>query len=106
MDKKIKDFVVGGLRRLTYKWPPRWEAEKRSKLNSRGEYFCEDCGLVCKKKDTQMDHHIPVVDPIQGFINFDVYVTRLFCDADNWRRLCKPCHKDKTNKERKIRDQD
>jgi 5-methylcytosine-specific restriction endonuclease McrA len=30
-------------------------------------------------------------------------MNRLYCEAENLQVLCKPCHKDKTNAERKER---
>ena len=102
-DKLKKNFVISQLRRASFRWEGRWKSEKRSKLKARGEYFCEECGLVCKKKDTQMDHTIPVVDPIMGFTNFDDYIDRLFCSEEGFKRLCKPCHEEKTEKENIVR---
>jgi len=103
MDQHKKNFAIQTLRRATYKWHTRWAAEKRSKLG-RNEYFCEDCGLICKKRESQMDHHIPVVDPVQGFTGFDDYIDRMYPSTpEGWRRLCKPCHSIKTKQENEIR---
>jgi len=51
----------------------------------------------------QIDHTDPVVDPATGFVNWDTYFDRLYCEVENLQVLCKPCHKDKTNVERKER---
>lgn len=102
MDKKKKTFVINTLRRASYRWPSRWEAEKRSKIG-RNHYKCENPACVHEgpKKDFAMDHVLPVVDPVAGFTTFDEYIDRMFpTDASGWQRLCKDtCHKEKTEKE-------
>lgn len=102
MDKKVKSHAISSLRRGTYKWPPRWEAEKRSHVG-RGEYLCEACGWITKKKNTAMDHIIPVVDPDKGWENLDVFAERLFVESGGWQRLCDPCHSLKTKAENVVR---
>lgn len=102
MDQKKKQFVINNLRRASYRWPPRWAAEKKSKVG-RNQYLCVMCNGIFGKKDTSLDHKIPVVDPDKGFEGFDVFIDRLFCEEDNWQRLCNPCHDLKTGKENKVR---
>ena len=55
------------------------------------------------KKDIQVDHDIPVIDPIKGFEDWNIFVERLFCDPENLKLLCKPCHKVKTDEEKRVR---
>ena len=95
MDNRKKAHAIQSLRRSTYKWPGRWQAEKRSRIG-RGEYYCEICGLVCRKKDTQLDHIEPVVDPNKGWEGFDQFIDRLLVDETGWQRICVSCHKEKT----------
>lgn len=104
MDSKKKSFVINGLRRLSYRWPGRWLAEKRSKVG-RNQYCCEnpDCGVIVGKRETSMDHTIPVVDPEKGFTTFDEYIDRMFCDQTLFKRLCHSCHDEKTQKENSVR---
>lgn len=102
MDSKKRQFVINVLRRAGYKWSPRWIAEKRSKL-AHNTYYCESCGIISGKKGTQIDHRIPVVDPLVGFNGFDDYIDRLFCDSDNLQRLCISCHEEKSAGEVIIR---
>ena len=54
-------------------------------------------------KDVQVDHTVPVIDPVNGFETWDIFVERLFCDIGNLSVLCKPCHKIKTDEEKAIR---
>lgn len=97
-------FAISALRRGHYRWAPKWEAEKRSKVD-RGLYFCEnpECGQILKKKETQMDHTIPVVNPETGFTSLDEYAERLFVGVDDYRRLCLSCHSSKSLEENKVR---
>lgn len=102
MDHKKRTHAISSLRRGSYKWPPRWEAEKRSHVG-RGEYLCESCGWITKKKNTAMDHVLPVVNPETGYIGLDDYADRLYVEANGWQRLCNDCHSVKTKEENKIR---
>lgn len=102
IDSKKKAFVIQTLRRGSYRWPGRWMAEKASKIG-RNQYVCVSCKGVFGKKDTSMDHVIPVVDPEKGFTTFDDYIDRLYCDESGFQRLCNTCHDKKTGKENKRR---
>jgi hypothetical protein len=50
-----------------------------------------------------MDHIVPVVDPIRGFVDWDEYIDRLFVEMDGYRCLCKQCHAAVTAKQREAR---
>jgi 5-methylcytosine-specific restriction endonuclease McrA len=105
MDRRKKQFVINTLRKASYRWPTRSEAEKRSRVD-RGLYKCENpkCGHIGPRKDFVMDHVIPVVDPVEGFVSFDVYIERMFPDsAKGWQRLCHQCHDIKTETENSTR---
>lgn len=52
----------------------------------------------------EVDHIKPVVDPQEGFVSWDEFINRLFCEKDNLQALCKTCHKIKTAKEKKKRN--
>ena len=111
MDTHKKNFIIQALRRASYRWKGRWQAENRSKMirevvgkRKFYDYFCEECGLVIEKKNSQMDHVLPIVDPKKGFEGFsDEYMDRFFPYADGWQRLCKPCHAIKTAQENDVR---
>ena len=66
-------------------------------------YMCSACSVEFVSGDVQIDHTSPVVEPSKGFISWDVYVDRLFCEKDNLSVLCKPCHAEKTAAEKKLR---
>ena len=74
----------------------------------RVKYECAECGALCqntkKKKEFAVDHRetviplegLPIVD---GVVDFNVYIKRLFCSADNLQILCKICHDRKSKAE-------
>lgn len=106
MDKAKKTFIINSvLRRGTYKWWGRWKAEKRSHLPEIKKYYCEQCGIVSKKKDTQLDHIEPVipVDKTTDTMTLDEIADRMFPHMEGWQRLCKPCHALKTANENRQR---
>lgn len=88
-------FVKNALRRASYKWPPRTESLRKARVG-RGDYLCNLCKKIFKRKEVQVDHIIPVIDPLTGFNGFDEYVERLLCDEDNFQVICISCHKTKT----------
>lgn len=68
-------------------------------------YICKSCGQAYGAKDVQVDHIDPVV-PLNVHVKDMFYqeiIDRMFCEKENLQVLCKPCHKIKTNKERKER---
>jgi 5-methylcytosine-specific restriction endonuclease McrA len=103
IDKAKKTFIINSMRRASYRWPGRWLAEKRTALG-KGLYYCEnpECGIIVKKKETQMDHVIPVI-PVTGFDSWEGVLDRMFCSPDGFQRLCKACHRVKTDLENSQR---
>lgn len=100
--KQFNAWMKNQLRRLFFRW---WERSKAVKAAwvSRGLYKCAVCQNIMPSKGMHVDHIDPVVSPEQGFIDWDIYISRLFCSADNLQLLCEPCHKTKTDKEREER---
>ena len=96
--------MTNKLRRISYQWPPRKEAIKKARV-ARGQYKCASCEKIFGPKEIQLDHKIPVVDEEIGFVDWNTYIERLFCDAENFQVLCKPCHETKTFFEQEIRKQ-
>jgi 5-methylcytosine-specific restriction endonuclease McrA len=102
------------LRRLSIKYPPRLKVlnaakttyyikSKNGKDLKRVSFTC----ALCKKsgfKSTQiqMDHIVPVID-MDGFANWDIFISRLFCDESNWNVLCLMCHTTKSRRENSAR---
>ena len=96
-------WIKNGLRRLSYRWPPRYQAKKTAQVK-HGVYMCRGYGRRAhrvKAKEIQIDHIKPVIDPATGFTTWDKYINRLFCEVSNFQILCISCHKKKTKDERK-----
>jgi hypothetical protein len=67
---------------------------------SRGKYQCQGCKAIVGASDIRIDHCSPVVDPKTGFVDWNTYLDRLFCDGSNLQCLCKDkCHREKTRLE-------
>ena len=99
-----KDFVIRHLRRASYKWPDRNTAKKRAWV-SRGYYRCAMCLEVFHYKQIQLDHIRPIIEPKRGWVSYNDFIERLLCDELGFQCLCKSCHKEKTKKENKIRNE-
>lgn len=102
LKEQRKRFVIGGLRRLSYKWPYRGEAMNAAKV-AYGTYTCAMCKFERRRKDVQLDHVEPVVDPSTGFTSFSAYITRLLPGKGGWQVLCVECHAQKTKEENEAR---
>lgn len=109
---KWKNFLISSLRAAMRRWPPKWKALNNAKVGKQPNkhtgrmaehYSCASCGGVFIAKEVQVDHINPVVDPDYGFIDWETYLDRMFCEEENLQVLCKGCHKVKTNEERKQR---
>lgn len=100
----LKTFIVGVLRRATFKWPARTEALQAARV-SRGNYKCN----ICKDdgfgpKDIVLDHIQPAVDPKHGWTTYDDFIQRLFCDAEGFQVICSGCDFVKTHTEDVMRE--
>ena len=98
-----KAFIIHTLRKASYRWPARNECLKNSK-KGRNQYLCKQCPdiRIYGRKDVQVDHIEPIVR-LTGFVSFDDFIERLFCDVSGLQLLCKRHHKEKTDAEREIR---
>lgn len=92
--------LISELRRISYRWEPRKRVMRDARV-ARGDYECKICGpgQTYKRKEFDMDHVLPVVDPNDGFIDWNTFIERLFCGDDGFQILCKACHKIKTQNE-------
>ena len=106
---RIKGFIVSVLRAGARRWPPKYEVLDEAcvgkKINEKTgrmakHYVCADCGKEFPSKDVEVDHILPVVDPTDGFIDWNTFISRLYCTKDNLQVLCTTCHKRKTKLER------
>lgn len=102
------NFIKNTLRRASYRWPGRGEAEKASRV-ARGLYRCAECHNDFKRADVQLDHIEPVVPIKEDWINEDgspnwnLFIERLFCEKEGYQMLCTVCHDAKTTTEDTMR---
>jgi len=111
-EARFKSFVTSALRAASRRWPVKYLALKQAligrktnkKTGKLAQHFkCNACNEAFVAADVQVDHISPVVDPAKGFISWDIYVDRLFCEIDNMQVLCVPCHKLKSATEKLTR---
>lgn len=95
-------WLIGMLRRISGRYPPKYLTKIEARVE-RGKYKCSKCQELFGPKQIQIDHTVPVIDPEKGFTNWDDYINRMFCDKEGFSAMCKPCHKEKSDKENKIR---
>lgn len=58
--------------------------------------MCNACKLDFPQKEVEVDH----IKEIGREKSWDEFIEGLFCEQDNLQVLCKPCHKEKTLKEK------
>jgi len=102
LDPKKKAFAIAALRRASYRWPGRYNAFKNGKIG-RNQYKCAICNQIFGRKDVQLDHRIPIIDPVRGWQGFDNFIDRLLVEESFFQVLCKSDHKLKTQNENKVR---
>jgi len=101
----IFSVIRGGMRR----YPPKFMCLNKAKVGKQinkasgrmaQHYKCNKCKEAFPQKEVQVDHKKPVVDPKAGFVDWNTYIDRMFCEDKNFQVLCKSCHKIKTQKEK------
>jgi len=113
-EAKYHSFIVSGLRQLHLKWPPKSNVIREARIK-RGVYKCEGCkqevpatlppkqGNKNRVKNILADHREAVVNPTDGFIDWNTFIDRLFIEESGYQALCSACHDKKTAEEREIR---
>lgn len=97
-----KAFVIATLRKASYRHPARTQALQAARVE-RNQYKCAMCGMIFPRKQVQLDHKNPIIDPAVGFVSWDSYIERLFCEVDGYQVLDLTCHKIKTDEERAVK---
>lgn len=99
-------FVTSILRSGSRRWPPKYEclasAKTEKKVNTKTgrvaqHFMCASCGEDFPQKEVQVDHIVE----IGREKSWDDFINGLYCEADNLQVLCIPCHKKKTQLEKK-----
>lgn len=113
--KSLKTWLVPRLRRISIYWRGRNEAyhDARSEVNvgkfKNGKpkkkvlFECAHCNDFFDRKEVQADH-IEDIAHVNGFTNWEDYITKLFCEKDGFQILCLDCHFMKSEYERSLRD--
>lgn len=108
---RLKSFIISGLRSCSRRYPPKYqclaEALVGKKINKKtnrlgNHYTCNVCNGEFPSSEIQVDHLVPVVDPLTGFVDWNTYINRMFCDVSNLQAVCKACHKIKTKAENQL----
>lgn len=109
MTKKQTNFYTwlrSGLRKLSRRWPPIFEALAAAKIPYEGDnkrrkfsYLCADCGGAFDAKTVSVDHVQPA-GQLNSKEDIADFVEKLFCGVEGLQVLCDECHNVKTYMER------
>lgn len=106
MDKKTINHILNILRQGTITWEGRNECLKKfskkintgkfknGKIRFKTKVQCQECLEWFNKSDIEVDH-LEEVGQFKG--NFHAYILKMYCDVNNLRPLCTPCHDVKTS---------
>ncbi len=106
---RMASFIKSALRGAH--WPQKYTAIRRAfvreginpKTGRKCKlHLCSHCRQTFPQGGVQADHIVPVVGP-EGFVSWDVYIQRLYCEADGFQVLCKECHAKVTKEEQEER---
>lgn len=76
---------------------------KKGKKLRRVHFQCAQCKERYSRKQVFVDHISPVIDPNTGKVDFNTYISRLFCGKLGLQILHKTCHDVKTKIENALR---
>lgn len=107
-------MLINKIRQVSQWWPYKNKAKNKAKVSVQIGFFkngkpkfkvkykCEACGDVHDK--IEMDHIIPVVDTLAGFVDWSSYINNMLCTDENYSALCHTCHQVKTQRENLMRN--
>lgn len=106
-EARFRGFIKSLLRRGTTRWGPKIDtlnkAYVKRDINPKSGrmaklYQCNKCKELFPLTDVEVDHIIPIMEID---IAWDEVIDKMFCEEDNLQVLCKNCHYEKTQEERK-----
>ena len=118
-EARFRSFIVSALRSASQRWGPKNECLRKARIR-RGWYLCEGCkqevpatkegvyksgakkGKKKRIKNILADHIEPIVDPKEGFKDWNTWIERCFVELDGYQALCHDCHEAKTNEEKAM----
>jgi 5-methylcytosine-specific restriction endonuclease McrA len=108
-------YLVAAFRKVWYWSPERRHALSCAKIG-KDQWQCRTChNVVVKEKyvtkkgrsRTRMtgsvDHIVPIGKQPRSWSEYNEYLAKTFCSADNLQVLCKSCHSAKSKSEGKER---
>ena len=105
-ESQFWSFVRSGLRQKWVRWPVRYQVLNKARRTVKGkrhkyEYKCSVCNKWWKQKEVEVDHYPESCGSLKSYDDLPRFVRALFCEEDNLRIICKPCHKAHTKECRK-----
>ncbi len=106
---RFTSFIKSALRGA--RWPEKYRAIQNAFIEhgtnpATGRkcklHLCSICRGLFPQNAVHADHVVPVIGP-EGFVSWDLFIERLYCEANGFRALCKGCHKIITDAERAER---
>ena len=123
LDKKQINRIQNLIRQDFKKSPTYKEVTQRSKID-KATHRCESCGIevyvgksqknfdslkdkypnLCKRK-LEVDHVEPVIPYNMYYyeLEWNDFMLRVHCEANNLQHICKECHEEKNTKEKRVR---
>jgi hypothetical protein len=92
-------FIRSALRSKWLRWKPRSDAFLAARRKSESdnkklkwEFQCSLCSQWFCQKDCECDHYPKDAGSILSVQDIGQFCENLFCETDNLRICCKPCH--------------
>ncbi len=92
-------WIRSALRSKSLRWPPRAKALELARRSYKGdnklqkwEYECAICHKWWKAKKVVVDHYPKRAGSILHWRDIGEFCNNLYCETDNLRVLCSPCH--------------
>ena len=122
MDTKLKTAIFTNLRRIHRNYDQISKKALKDAQVAPATHKCAYCGVwtysgkkspqklnmelpegvELKFSKTKIDHIRPIIG-VEGFQDWELYVTSMFCEIDNYAVCCKACHDSKSKVETGLR---
>jgi hypothetical protein len=91
----VREVLMEGRREV-----PKYNKDSSRSKKDAVQYSCQVCFEWVSSTKISVDHIDPVISIESGFVDWNEFVTRLWCSKENLQRICDDCHQKKTNNER------
>lgn len=91
----VREVLMAGRREI-----PKYNKDGSVAKKPAVQYQCQVCNNWVSSTKVSVDHIEPVISVDDGFVDWNQFVDRLFCDKSNLQRICDDCHDIKTATER------